>query len=150
MADPIDGHQAHPMAANHGHFGRSLLLVLALGGAAAAQGCAAAAVGAAGAGGAYYFTTRGVESTVNGSIDNVASRSQVAMSQMDIPVSGSKSENDGAHGEFTGKKGDLDVTVTLDRNDAKTTKVEVSARRNLVEWDKDYAKQLLDKIVKSG
>jgi hypothetical protein len=138
------------MAANHGRWVRPLLLVIALAGAAVAQGCAAAAVGAAGAGGAYYFTTRGVESVVNGSIDNVASRSQVAMSQMDIPVTGSKSENNGAHREFKGTKGDLDVTVTLDKNDDKTTKVEVSARRNLVEWDKDYAKQLLDKIVKSG
>jgi hypothetical protein len=138
------------MATNPGHWAQRLFLLLALAGAAAALGCAPVAVGAAGAAGAVYFTSRGVGSVINGSINNVASRSQVAMSQMDIPVSGSKSENNGDHREFTGSKGDLDITVTLDRNDDKTTKVEVSARRNLVTWDKDYAKQLLDRIVKSG
>jgi hypothetical protein len=127
-----------------------LLVLVALAGAAAAQACAAAAVAGAGAAGAVYFTTRGVESTVNGSVENVASRAQIAMSQMDIPVTGSKVEKSGAHREFSGTKGELDITVTLDRNDDRTTKVEVTARRNLVEWDKDYAKKLLDSIIAKG
>jgi hypothetical protein len=139
------------MERNPGHpLATRLLLLLALAGAAASQGCAAAAVAGAGAAGAVYFTSRGAKATVNGSIENVATRSQVAMSQMDIPVTGTKIEKGGAHREFTGTKGDLDVTVTLDRNDSRTTNVEVSARRNLVTWDKDYAKQLLDSIITKG
>jgi hypothetical protein len=126
-----------------------VFLLVALAGAAVGTGCAAAAVAGAGAAGAVYFTTRGVQSTVNGSMENVASRSQVAMSQMDIPINASKIEKGGEHREFSGTKGDLDVTVTLDRNDERTTKVEVTARRNLVTWDKDYAKQLLDRIIAS-
>jgi len=72
------------------------------------------------------------------------------MSQHDIPVTGSTSEKSGEHREFKGHKGDLDITVTLDRNDERTTNVEVSARRNLVTWDKDYAKKLLDSIISKG
>ncbi len=138
------------MERNPGHLTTRLLLLLCLAGAAATQGCAAAAVAGAGAAGAVYFTSRGAKATVNGSVANVATRAQVSMSQMDIPVTGSKSENSGAHREFSGHKGDLDITVTLDRNDERTTNVEVSARRNLVTWDKDYAKQLLESIITKG
>jgi hypothetical protein len=125
----------------------AILFALALG-AGAAQGCAAAVVGAgAGIAGTAYFTSRGVGSTVYGSVDNLATRTQIAMSQMDIPVTETKSENGGKTREYKGTKGDLDVTVSLSYNDDKTTKVEVDARRNLVTWDKDYAKTLMDRIV---
>ena len=128
----------------------AVLFVLASG-AVTSMGCAAAAVGAgAGAATAAYFTSRGAGSIVNGSVSDVASRTQVAMSQMDIPVTGTKSEKSGDHREFKGAKEDLDVTVTLDKNSNKTTKVEVDARRNLVTWDKDLAKSLLDRIVASN
>jgi hypothetical protein len=36
----------------------------------------------------------------------------------------------------------------MERQSATTTKTEVSARKNLAEWDQDYAKRILDKIVK--
>jgi hypothetical protein len=35
----------------------------------------------------------------------------------------------------------------MQREGPKTSKVEVTARKNLVTWDKDYAQQLLQKIV---
>ena len=33
--------------------------------------------------------------------------------------------------------------------DTATTKGEVYARKNLAEWDKDYARQVLERIVKA-
>jgi hypothetical protein len=48
---------------------------------------------------------------------------------------------------FKGKKGDLDVTIDLERKSSTTTRIEVSARKNLAEWDKDYAQQLLSRII---
>jgi hypothetical protein len=48
---------------------------------------------------------------------------------------------------FKGKKGDLDVTIDLERKTSTTTRVEVTARKNLAEWDKDYAQQLLSRII---
>jgi protein-tyrosine-phosphatase len=114
--------------------------------AVSATGCVAAA--AAGAAGAIYATSRGVESLVNGSIDKVAARTQAVMREMGITMEGSKIDEGGAKREFKGKQGDLDVTVQLQQQDSATTKVEVSARKNLAEWDKDYARQVLERIVK--
>ena len=114
--------------------------------AGAATGCVAAA--AAGAAGAVYATTRGVESLVAAPIDQVAARSEAVMKDMGIVQEGSSTENGGAKREFKGKQGDLDVTVQLERQDSVTTKAEVYARKNLAEWDKDYARTVLERIVK--
>jgi hypothetical protein len=38
----------------------------------------------------------------------------------------------------------------MERKDPKTTRVEVAARKNLAEWDKDYAQKLLSKIVEKS
>jgi hypothetical protein len=118
--------------------------------AVSATGCVAAAAAGAGAVGAVYATSRGVESVVNGSIDNVAARTQAVMREMGITMEGSKVDEGGAKREFKGKQGDLDVTVDLQQQDSATTKVEVSARKNLAEWDKDYARQVLERIVKKS
>jgi len=114
--------------------------------AGAATGCVAAA--AAGAAGAVYATTRGVESLVAAPIDQVAARSEAVMKDMGIVQEGSSTENGGAKRELKGKQGDLDVTVQLERQDSVTTKAEVYARKNLAEWDKDYARTVLQRIVK--
>jgi hypothetical protein len=106
-----------------------------------------AAAAAAGAGAGIYLTTRGAESMVEGSIDNVADRTRAVLSEEGIALDESNFEEGGDKREFKGKKGDLDVTVELERKGANTTRVEVSARENLAEWDKDYAQQLLSKIV---
>ena len=124
----------------------TLARALALSLAVATAGCVAAA--AAGAAGAVYATSRGVESLVNGSIESVAARSQAVMREMGIAEQGSSTNDAGAKREFKGKQGDLDVTVQLERQDSVTTKAEVYARKNLAEWDKDYARTVLERIVK--
>jgi hypothetical protein len=123
------------------------LCVIVLGFAAALPGCVAAAAAAAGAGTGVYLTSRGAESVVQGSIDNVEKRARAVFASEGIPVSGSQIENSGAKREIKGNKGDLEITVTMEQQDAATTKTEVSARKNLAVWDKDYAQQLLGKIV---
>jgi hypothetical protein len=115
---------------------------------AAGTGCVAAA--AAGAAGAVYATTRGVESLVASPIDQVAARSATVMSEMGIVQDASSTESAGAKRELKGKKGDLDVTIQMEQQDSATTKVEVSARKNLAEWDKDFARQVLERIVKKS
>jgi len=40
--------------------------------------------------------------------------------------------------------------VELQRETPTTTKTEVTARKNVAEWDKDYARKLLDRIVKGA
>ena len=112
-------------------------------------GCVAAAA-AAGAGAGIYLTTRGAESMVEGSIDEVSARARAVMNEEGIVLDESNMENGGDERQFKGKKGDLDVTIDLQREGANTTRVEVSARKNMAEWDKEYAQQLLSRIVEKG
>jgi hypothetical protein len=121
----------------------ALLLVLPV------AGCVAAAA-AAGAGAGIYLTTRGAESLVDNSIDQVAGRAQAVMSEEGIVADASSIEKGGDKREFKGKKGDLDVTIELERKSPTTTRVEVTARKNLAEWDKEYAQQLLSRIVQKS
>jgi hypothetical protein len=129
-----------------GKFWRQAALALGLATAAVATGgCVAAA--AAGAAGAVYATTRGVESRVASPIDRVVASSEAVMKDMGIVQDATSSDNGGAKRELKGKQGDLDVTIQMEQEDTATTKVEVYARKNLAEWDKDYARSVLDKII---
>lgn len=120
-----------------------LLLVLA-----GLPGCLAAGAAAAGAGTGIYLTTRGAEAVVNGSVEDVEKRARAVLESEGVPVSDYQTEDGGARRELQGKKGDLEVSVSMARQSDETTKTEVSARKNLAVWDKEYAQQLLDKIVK--
>jgi hypothetical protein len=132
-----------------GKFWRQAVLAMGLASVGVgAAGCAAAAV--AGAAGAIYATTRGVESLVASPIDRVVADAESVMKNMGIVQDATSSDNGGAKRELKGKHGDLDVTVQLEQQDSATTKVEVSARKNLAEWDKDYARQVLERIVKAA
>jgi len=113
-----------------------------------ATGCLAAA--AAGAGAGIYLTSRGAESLIDGPIDQVASRARTVMNEEGIVPDASSTENGGENREIKGKKGDLDVTIQMEQKSDKTTRVEVTARKNLAEWDKDYAQQVLQRIVEKG
>lgn len=125
---------------------RKLALIAAL--ALPSTACLAAA--AAGAAGGIYVTSRGAESVVQGSVDQVAARAQTVMNQLQIVKSGESTEDGGDRRELKGKKGDLDVTIQLRRESPTTTKVEVTARENLAEWDKEYAERILRQIVEQG
>jgi hypothetical protein len=122
---------------------------LVLGLVAPATGCVAAAA-AAGAGAGVYLTSRGAESLVESSVDQLAARARAVMTEEAIVPDASSTENGGDKRELKGKKGDLDVTIQIERKDPKTTRVEVTARKNLAEWDKDYAQQILSRIVQKG
>jgi hypothetical protein len=119
---------------------------LALGLALPTAGCVAAAA-AAGAGAGIYLTTRGAESMVEGSIDDISARARAVMNDEGIVLDESNMESGGDKQEFKGKKGDLDVTIDLERKSSTTTRVEVTARENVAEWDKEYAQQLLSRII---
>ena len=112
-------------------------------------GCVAAAA-AAGAGAGIYLTSRGAESIVESSVDQVAARARAVMAEESIVPDEASMAKGGDKREFKGKKGDLDVTIEMERKDSKTTRVEVTARKNLAEWDKEYAQQLLSRIVEKG
>jgi Protein of unknown function (DUF3568) len=123
----------------------ALALALAL----PSTACVAAAA-AAGAGAGIYLTSRGAESIVQGDLENVADRAKAVMAEEGITLQETDSKEEGEKLELTGKKGDLDISIELDRENDNTTKVEVSARENLAEWDKEYAQRLLSKIIEKS
>jgi hypothetical protein len=125
---------------------RNLLFLLAL--VLPSTGCLAAA--AAGAAGGIYVTSRGAESVVEGSVDQIAGRAEAVMSEMGIVKQGESTEDQGDKQVLKGTKDKLDVTININRETPTTAKVEVTARENLAEWDKDYAKEVLSQIVKKG
>lgn len=112
-----------------------------------ASGCVLFAAGA-GAGGGVYFTTRGVESVISAAPHAVFSATQRTFRTFDIEQTSLKVERDGDKREVEGKSGerDTDVKVTLERQ-GDNTRVEVTARTSLVTWDKDFAREIIEKIV---
>src|SRR4051812_18849420 len=112
-------------------------------------GCVAAAA-AAGAGAGIYLTSQGAESLVKSSVADVATRAHAVMKAEGIVEVASSSEASGDKRELKGKKGDLDITIKMAREDNATSRVEVTARKNLAEWDKEYAQQLLSRIVQTS
>jgi hypothetical protein len=140
------------MASNWKKKAHSALLVgslsLLVGSLALLPGCVAAGAAAAGAGTGIYLTTRGAESIVDGAVEDVERRARAVFAAEGIPIAGTQTENSGKKREIKGTKGDLEVTVTMESQTPTTTKTEVSARKNLVTWDKGYAEKLLGMIVK--
>jgi hypothetical protein len=125
---------------------RNLLFLFAL--LLPSTGCLAAA--AAGAAGGIYVTSRGAGSVVEGSVDQTAGRAKAVMGEMGIVKQGESTEDQGDKQVLKGTKGELDVTIDITRESPTTAKVEVNARKNLAEWDKDYAKEVLSRIVQKG
>jgi hypothetical protein len=113
-------------------------------------GCLAAAAAGAGAGAGYYFTSRGVGSTVAAPVDEVATRAEAVLTADGVAITVTATEDSGDKRVLKGKKGDLDIEVELSRSGPAQTKAEVSARKNAVEWDKEYAQSIVDRLVRGG
>lgn len=110
------------------------------------NGCFLVAAGA-GAGAAIVFTNRGASSLVGGTVDQAYERSAAVFQQLGIAQTGSSTEESGAKRRLVGTKGDLEVTVELSRSTDSTTSAEVYAKKNVVEYDKDFAKDVLNRII---
>ena len=116
--------------------------------ALALAGCLLAAAGA-GAGGAIYVTDRGAEAVIPAGLDRAATATRQAFDQLKIHQTKSASEagegGEQRHIEGTGR--DRDVSVTLKPEGTGSTRIQVVAKASAVTWDKDFARQILDKIV---
>lgn len=113
------------------------------------QGCLFAAAGAAGAASGIYLTSRGAEVVAERTVADLAQRTEAEFQARNITVESTAVKEEGDEREYKGKTGDLDVTVKITRESPTTSKIEVTARRNLATWDKDYAQGLLARIVGS-
>jgi hypothetical protein len=122
--------------------GRALLLFAAL---PLASGCIVAAAGAGAAAG-VYLSDRGASSLIDSRLPEVEIRAQSVLRAMAIDVTETRAASDGSRKEFRGRAADLDVTLELEAR-GTSTQVTATARRNAVEFDRAYARELVQRIV---
>ena len=112
----------------------------------AAGGCFLVAAGA-GAAGAIAYTNRGATSVVSGTVDQVFERAVAAFQQAGITPTGRSTEENGTLRKLIGTKGEYEVTAELNRSTESTTKVEITAKKSAVEYDKELAKDILNRML---
>ncbi|HEX2190933.1 MAG TPA: DUF3568 family protein [Longimicrobiaceae bacterium] len=110
-----------------------------------ATGCMAAAVAGAGAAAGIHMTGNNASSTVQGTLASVDARTQAVLSEMGIAVEERKEGADGV--EYSGTGNGMEVHVELEPAGDGMTQVKASARKNPVEWDNAYARDIVQRIV---
>ncbi len=114
----------------------------------AASGCLTAAAAGAGTIAGIEYTDRGAKGDLKGSVEEVAHHADTVFRDSGIRTTETKSEKGGTERVLGGKRGDLDVKVTMKATADNITHVEVIAQKNIVQWNKDYSRQILEKIAK--
>ena len=112
----------------------------------AASGCFLVAAGA-GAAGAIAYTNRGATSVVAGTVNQVFDRAAAAFQQAAITETGRSTEDSGTQRKLIGAKGEYEVTAEVNRTSDSTSKVEITAKKSAVEYDKEMAKDILNRIL---
>ena len=111
-----------------------------------AGGCFLVAAGA-GAAGAIAYTNRGATSNVPGTVDQVFDRTTTAFKAAGVAETGRSTANNGEQRKLVGTKGEYEVTAEINRSNDTTAKVEVTAKKSAVEYDKEMAKDVLNRIL---
>jgi hypothetical protein len=114
---------------------------------AATAGCILAAAGA-GAGGAIYVTERGAEAQVAAPVAQTFDAARAAFRDLGITETKTSNEQTGSTERRTleGTTSDREISVNL-RTEGSGSHVDVVVKKSAVTWDKDFAKQILNKIV---
>jgi hypothetical protein len=76
-----------------------------------------------------------------------SSRALAAFQQAGITETGRSTEDSGRQRKLIGTKGEYEVTAELNRTTDSTTEVEITARESAVEYDKELAKDVLNRIL---
>jgi len=126
---------------------RSTIAVALAAATLTSSGCFLVAAGA-GAGAAIAYTQRGASGQVPGTVDAVFGKATSAFSQLGITETGRSTGDSGNTRTLVGKTGEQEVTVEMTRASDETTAVAVTAKKNVVEYDKELAKRVLDAMVK--
>jgi hypothetical protein len=112
------------------------------------SGCLAAA-GAAGAAGAIAYTQRGAETRLDASVAEIGAAAEAVYGAMEIRITRRSSAEDGSESELTGMRDEMEVVVRAEAGDDGLTHVQVTAREGVVEYDRDYAEEVLRRIVEA-
>lgn len=96
---------------------------------------------------AVEYTDRGVKREVKGNLAQVNHDARDALEAMGIRITGTGMKNSGQEQDLTGKAGKTTVSITMTQAGPDATNVEVIAKEGTFDWNKDYAKGVLNRIV---
>jgi hypothetical protein len=123
---------------------RARLALVAL--MAGAAGCRAVPEDGAPAG--VYFRDQIAESVVPGDLPVVAARTRAVLAEMGVKVESREAEPHDIDLEIRGAGPDGQAVRVKLREDAdENTRVRASVRKNAVEWDRQYARIIVERIV---
>ena len=126
------------------------LLVGAMGLGTACAPAVVAGAGAVGAVGAIAYTDRGAKGEVQGSPDDVRRNTEAVFRRMGIATTGYEMKNGGAERNLQGQSTTAQVSVNIVATSPTTSRVEVDAKQGTLSWNKDYARQVLTRIVQAS
>ncbi len=118
-----------------------LAAVLAL---ATAAGCAGSKAGKA----AASYADPGAAESLEGTVPDLAARAEQVMRERGITIANSMTADSGLSHVLEGVRGNTSVRITVTREGADLTRVEVLALRTN-ELDQDYARKLLEDIARA-
>lgn len=130
------------------HYRRLSLSLLLAASPLAMSGCFLVAAGA-GAAGAIAYTNRGATSVIAGSVDQLFARTRTAFQQANINETGQSTQDSGRKRTLVGTRGEYEVIADMSWATDSTTRVEITARKSAVEYDRELAKDILDRILTS-
>ena len=125
---------------------RVLVFTLIVGLSVTITGCIVAGA-AAGAAGAAAYTDRGAKSEVAVSVDSLAHVVESTFASMNISVTERSRKEDGSEQHLKGKTGETEINVDINQDQPPTTKIQITAHKNVVDYDKDYARDILKRIL---
>lgn len=94
------------------------------------------------------FSKRGASAQLAGTVDATFDKAVASFAAMGLSETGRGTQKSGDLRTLTGKQADLEVTVHMKRVSDNITAVEVVAKKNFVEYDREMAKMVLDAMVK--
>lgn len=115
--------------------------------AVTSSGCFLVAAGA-GAGAAVAYTNRGATANIEGTVPAVFDKAVRAFGTLQVAETGRSTENSGDTQRLVGTLGEQEITVEVKRSSESVAAVEVTAKKNVVDYDKDLAKRVLDAMMK--
>lgn len=125
---------------------RVRVLMLMVGMAGMLTGCIVAGA-AAGAAGAVAYSDRGAKSEVAVSVDSLVRLVEATFSSMDIAVTERTRKEDGTEQHLKAKSGEMEINVDVNQDQPPTSKILITAHKNVVGYDRDYARDILKKIL---
>lgn len=124
-----------------------LVLMLPLAAAACSRTTAAVAGAGAAAAAAIGYTDRGATTAVDANVTHMANAAEAAFRDMGITLTEREVDDEGI--EVKGTEGDWQVIVDIERDaDDALTDVEVTVSRDLVNYEKSRAEDILRAILR--